>query len=123
MVTSDDSKLFIYEGTTLLWSCSLLSPAICISRCFLKSLPGGLVTLSSNGIVNVGYIGTEPDLNSNAPTMINDVTDPEQVQAELEVAEDSLRNILNNNDGMFENQLSMEKNIKHVFYVVSPTML
>ncbi|CAH0604573.1 unnamed protein product [Chrysodeixis includens] len=99
MVTSDESKLFIYEGTTLLWSCSLLSPAISISRCFLKSLPGGLVTLSSDGKVNVGYIGTEPDLNSNAPTMINDVTDPEQVQAELEVAEESLRNILNNNEG------------------------
>lgn len=98
MVTSEDSKLYIYEGTTLLWSCSLLSPAIAISRCFLKSLPGGLVTLSVNGIVNVGYLGTEPDLNSTAPPM-NEVTDPEQVQKELETVEDSLRKMLNNNEG------------------------
>lgn len=95
MVSSDDSKLFVYEGTTLLWSCSLLTPAISISRCFLKSLPGGLVTLSSKGIVNVGYIGTEPDLNSNTPPIINEVNDPEEVQAELEVVEESLRKILN----------------------------
>lgn len=99
MVTSDDSKLFIYEGTTLLWSCSLLAPAISITRCYLKGLPGGLVTLSNKGIVNVGYLGTEPDLNSNAPPMINDATDPEQIQAELEVVEESLRKILNNSEG------------------------
>lgn len=99
MVTSEDSKLFIYEGTTLLWSCSLLSPAISISRCFLKSLPGGLVTLSGRGIVSVGYLGTEPDLNSNAPPMINENNDPEQIQKDLKVVEESLRKILNNNEG------------------------
>ncbi|XP_075969383.1 Bardet-Biedl syndrome 9 [Anticarsia gemmatalis] len=112
MVTSDDSKLFIYEGTTLLWSCSLLTPAISISRCFLKSLPGGLVTLSNKGVVNVGYLSTEPDLNSNAPPMINDVTDPEQVQAELEVVEESLRKILNNNEDAGNQRSIVEQILK-----------
>ncbi|XP_021183522.3 protein PTHB1 [Helicoverpa armigera] len=111
MVTSDDSKLYVYEGTTLLWSCSLLHPAISISRCFLKSLSGGLVTLSANGIVNVGYLGTEPDLNSNAPPMINDISDPEDVQKELEVVEESLRKILNNNEDV-DNGRSMEHLLK-----------
>ncbi|CAH1646180.1 unnamed protein product [Spodoptera littoralis] len=112
MVTSEDSKLYIYEGTTLLWSCSLLSPAIAISRCFLKSLPGGLVTLSVNGIVNVGYLGTEPDLNSTAPPMMNEVADPEQVQKELETVEDSLRKILNNNEDVDNSRSSIEEILK-----------
>ncbi|CAB3234515.1 unnamed protein product [Arctia plantaginis] len=112
MVTSDDSKLFIYEGTTLIWSCSLLTSAISISRCFLKSLPGGLVTLSSKGIVSVGYIGTEPDLNLNTPPIVNEVSDPEQVQDELEVVEESLRIILNSEDAV--NQRSVVEQILNV---------
>lgn len=99
MVASEDSKLFVYEGTTLLWSCDLLSPAISISRCFLKSLPGGLVTLSAGGTVNVGYIGTEPDLNGNVTHMGNETIDLQQIQAEMEQVEESLQNILENKDG------------------------
>ncbi|XP_028176280.1 protein PTHB1 isoform X1 [Ostrinia furnacalis] len=94
MVASEDSKLYIYEGTMLLWCCDLLGTAISISRCFLKSLPGGLVTLSDKGVINVGYLGTEPDLNANAAPAMNDTLDPEQVQAELETVEEELQAIL-----------------------------
>ncbi|XP_072943968.1 protein PTHB1 isoform X2 [Epargyreus clarus] len=97
MVASDDSKLFVYEGTTLLWSCDLLDRAIAVSRCFVNSLPGGLVTLSTKGIINVCYLGTEPDLNSNAAP-INDAMDPRQVQAELEAVEESLQNVLDSKE-------------------------
>ncbi|KAJ8725530.1 hypothetical protein PYW08_003713 [Mythimna loreyi] len=112
MVTSEDSKLYIYEGTTLLWCCSFLSPAIAISRCFLKSLPGGLVTLSVNGIVNVGYLGTEPDLNSNAPPMTNEIIDPEQIQKDLEIVEASLKKVLNNNEDVDSGRSSTEEILK-----------
>ncbi|KAL0841922.1 hypothetical protein ABMA28_014154 [Loxostege sticticalis] len=94
MVASEDSKLYIYEGTMLLWCCDLLDTAISISRCFLKSLPGGLVSLSDKGIVTVGYLGTEPDLNANVAPAMNDAVDPEQVQAELETVEEDLQAIL-----------------------------
>lgn len=91
--------MFIYEGTTLLWSCDLLHDAISISRCFLKYLPGGIVTLSSNGVVSVCYLGTEPDLNANAAPMMNDTLDLEQVQMELETVEESLEKILEGREG------------------------
>ncbi|KAJ0180414.1 hypothetical protein K1T71_003818 [Dendrolimus kikuchii] len=103
MVASDDSKLFIYEGTILLWSCDLISSAISISRCFLKYLSGGIVTLSSKGIVNVCYLGTEPDLNRHAPTMISEPMDPTEIQDELEKVEAMLQKVLENRN---DNELS-----------------
>lgn len=93
MVVSEDSKLNIYEGTSLLWSCDLIHKAISISRCYLSSLPGGIVTLSTDGIVNVCYIGTEPDLNANGCAM-SDVADPNEIQAELDVVEESLKKVM-----------------------------
>ncbi|KAI5636293.1 protein PTHB1 [Phthorimaea operculella] len=102
MVASEDSKLNIYESTTLLWSCDLLQTAISISRCFLKSLPGGVVTLSANSVVTVCYLGTEPDLNSNAGPMITDTTELEQVQKELEDVEESLTKLLDGDEGIDE---------------------
>ncbi|CAH2086656.1 unnamed protein product [Euphydryas editha] len=93
MVASEDSKLNIYEGTSLLWSCDLMCRPISIARCYLNSLPGGIVTLSTNGIVNVSFLGTEPDLNANGKPM-NDVVDPDQVQDELVVVENSLQKVM-----------------------------
>ncbi|KAG6450044.1 hypothetical protein O3G_MSEX006378 [Manduca sexta] len=98
MVASEDSKLFIYESTTLLWSCDLLYPPVSITRCYLKGLPGGLVTLSRNSKITVCYLGTEPDLNSNASLLINEPFDPQQVQEELEVVEEELQKILESED-------------------------
>lgn len=109
MVSSEDSKLNIYEATTLLWSCDLSHKAISLSRCFLSSMPGGLVTLSTDGIVNVGFLGTEPDLNPNA-SPINDTFDPEQVQAELEAVEESLQSIMNAKGGKEIGMLNLNKN-------------
>ncbi|KAM3963566.1 Bardet-Biedl syndrome 9 [Aphomia sociella] len=111
MVASDDAKLYVYENTSLLWSCDLLHPAISISRCFLKSLPGGLVTLSSAGVVTVCYLGTEPDLNSNAGSIINEVVDPEQIQSELETVEDALQAIIENKDDT-SNETKIDQIIK-----------
>ncbi|XP_053625043.1 protein PTHB1 [Plodia interpunctella] len=96
MVSSEDSKLFVYEGTTLLWSCDLLHKAIAISRCFLRYLPGGLITLSADGVVTVNIMGTEPDLNVNAGSMMNEVIDPDVIQAELDDVEEQLERILGN---------------------------
>ncbi|XP_047528167.1 protein PTHB1 [Vanessa atalanta] len=94
MVASDDSKLNIYEGTSLLWSCDLTHRPISIARCYLNALPGGIVTLSTNGIINVGFLGTEPDLNANGKPM-NDFVDPDQIQDELDDVENSLQKVMN----------------------------
>lgn len=72
-------------------------------------MPGGLVTLSTDGIVNVGFLGTEPDLNPNA-SPINDTFDPEQVQAELEAVEESLQSIMNAKGGKEIVMLNLNKN-------------
>ncbi|XP_063377929.1 protein PTHB1 [Cydia fagiglandana] len=109
MVTSEDSKLFVYENTTLLWSCDLPHFAISISRCFLKLLPGGVVTLSNNGTIQVSYLGTEPDLNANAGSMINDVMDPEAVQAELDNVEETLQRILESKEEINDQYPTIDK--------------
>ncbi|XP_059054386.1 uncharacterized protein LOC131848511 isoform X4 [Achroia grisella] len=105
MVASDDAKLYVYENTSLLWSCDLLDVPISISRCFLKTLPGGIVTLSNTGVVTVCYLGTEPDLNSNAAPMINEEGDPEQIQSELETVEEALQAIVENKEDFSEKEL------------------
>lgn len=106
MVATEDSKLFMYENTSLLWCCDLPHFAISVSRCFLKSLPGGVVTLSNNGAVQVSYMGTEPDLNANAGSMINDTTDPEAVHSELAEVEQTLQKILENKEGILQKCIS-----------------
>ncbi|CAG9783621.1 unnamed protein product [Diatraea saccharalis] len=121
MVASDDAKLYIYEGTTLLWSCGLLDTAIFLSRCFLKSLPGGLLTLSAKGIISVSYIGTEPDLNSNAAPMINETLDPEQVQAELEAVEEELQSVLESKGEVDNLTVGVAQSIKIKAEVGKPT--
>lgn len=57
------------------------------------------MTLAANGIVHVCYVGTEPDLNPGATSMVNDTADPESVQAELEDVERTLQKITHNRDG------------------------
>ncbi|XP_045491843.1 protein PTHB1 [Colias croceus] len=97
MVASEDSKLYIYEETTLLWSCDLMHKTISLSRCFIKNLSGGLVTLSRNGIVHVSYLGTEPDLNSTVPPM-NMTIESEDIQSDLQDIEEELDKILENDN-------------------------
>lgn len=99
MVASEDSKLYIYENTSLLWSCELLQTPVVIARCFLKGLPGGLVSLSTNGVATVSYVGTEPDLNNFSQAILNESTDDEMVQLELEEADKTLQKIIDNNPG------------------------
>ncbi|CAK1552174.1 unnamed protein product [Leptosia nina] len=89
MVVSEDSKLHVYEDTMLLWSCDLLHKTISISRCFIKNLSGGLVTLSNKGIVSVSYLGTEPDLNSTI-VPINADPGPRDIEEELKIVEEAL---------------------------------
>ncbi|XP_050344996.1 protein PTHB1 [Nymphalis io] len=93
MVASEDSKLYIYEGTSLLWSCDLTHRPISIARCYLNALPGGIVTLSTKGIIHVSFLGTEPDLNANGKPM-NDMVDPDQIQDELDSVENSLQKVM-----------------------------
>ncbi|VVD02926.1 unnamed protein product [Leptidea sinapis] len=96
MVASEDSKLYVYEETTLLWSCDLLLKTIALSRCFLKNISGGLVTLSTRGIVHVSCLGTKPDLNSNIVSMNNDA-EPLNME-DLKYAEDKLRRVMGDED-------------------------
>ncbi|GBP54570.1 Protein PTHB1 [Eumeta japonica] len=94
MVASEDSKLYIYENTLLLWSCDLNHIPIAINRCFLKGLPGGVVTLSTTGILSINFLGTEPDLSTNNVVMLNEPMDSEKIQEELSSVEESLKKIL-----------------------------
>ncbi|OWR45224.1 parathyroid hormone-responsive B1 [Danaus plexippus plexippus] len=108
MVTSENSKLNIYEDTKLLWSCDLNHKAISISRCFLNSLSGGIVTLLEDGTVIVSYLGTEPDLNSNA-SPITETMDPGEVQLQIDEVEKSLQKVLDAKEEIEETYADFER--------------
>ncbi|CAK1582085.1 unnamed protein product [Parnassius mnemosyne] len=110
MVVSDDSRLFVYEGTTLLWACDLMTKTLSISRCFLNSLPGGIVSLGPNGVLTVNYLGTEPDLNPNV-NLTNEPVDPEQIHVELESIEESLKQITADDKGVTVDITNVERTI------------
>ncbi|CAH0720686.1 unnamed protein product, partial [Brenthis ino] len=111
MVASEDSKLNIYEGTSLLWSCDLMHKVISIARCYLNSLSGGILTLSTEGVVNVSYLGTEPDLNASGNAM-NDIADANQIQAELDIVEESLKKIMDAKGEVDEEDIELDHLMK-----------
>ncbi|KPJ07847.1 Protein PTHB1 [Papilio machaon] len=105
MVASDDSKLYVYEGTKLLWACDLMMKAVSLSRCFINSLPGGVVTLYLDGMVSVNYLGTEPDLNPSV-NIVNEIVSPVEVQRELESVEEALKLIISEDKDFTKEELS-----------------
>ncbi|XP_013181956.1 PREDICTED: protein PTHB1 [Papilio xuthus] len=110
MVASDDSKLYVYEGTKLLWACDLMMKAVSLSRCFINSLPGGVVTLSLDGIISVNYLGTEPDLNPNV-NIVNEIVSPVEVQRELDSVDEALKLIISDDKESVADVPYLEKTI------------
>jgi hypothetical protein len=61
-VATDNGSLLIYQNSTLIWCTELLGETVAISRGNFSGLTGGIVTLNSTGKVNVGYLGSDPQV-------------------------------------------------------------
>lgn len=61
-VVSERGSILIYEEAKLIWTLQLSgheSP-VAVQRSNLQDLPGALILLSETGLVNVGYLGSDP---------------------------------------------------------------
>lgn len=82
LIVSETNTVLIYERTTLKWSAVLVTLPICIERVFLKAIRGALCFLSEDGILQLCYLGTEPNLFT-APPVLNKQLNFEEAGNEL----------------------------------------
>lgn len=66
-VASENGSLLVYECNQLIWAAQLSHIPVAIQRVNIIGLPGALVTLSKTGLVNVGYLGSDPHLFKAPP--------------------------------------------------------
>lgn len=58
---STNSEFYVYEDANIIWAARSETVApVAIQRSNLSGLPGGIVTLSETGQINIGYLGSEP---------------------------------------------------------------
>lgn len=91
MVASETNTLLIYEKTTLKWSAVLIFLPICIERIFLNAIRGAICLLTEEGVLQLCYLGTEPNLFT-APPIINKQLDFEQAEIELTTLNKIMKN-------------------------------
>ncbi|XP_001659313.2 protein PTHB1 [Aedes aegypti] len=61
-IVSESGSLLLYEDSQIIWSAELPEIPVAISRANVSGLPGALVTMDNNGVLSVGYLGSEPHL-------------------------------------------------------------
>lgn len=81
-VVSEHGAFLIFENAVLLWCAQLLNIPVALRRANFHNLPGAIVTLQENGVVNVGFLGSEPHL-FKVPNMNLQQLDFEATQKEL----------------------------------------
>jgi Bardet-Biedl syndrome 9 protein len=81
-IVSENGSLLIYNNCSLIWSAQFENIPICISRANVHNLPGAIITLGDEGLLNIGFLGTDPFLFKVPPLNLQDV-DFEKTQQEL----------------------------------------
>lgn len=81
-VVSEHGAFLLFENAVLLWCAQLLNIPVALRRANFNNLPGAIVTVHENGMVNVGYLGSEPHL-FKVPNMNLQQLDFESTQKEL----------------------------------------
>ncbi|XP_055920507.1 protein PTHB1 isoform X2 [Eupeodes corollae] len=111
-IISENSKLFIYQGPNLAWAAQLEDTPVALQRSNLNNLPGGIVTLGSNGLLKVSYLGSEQHVFQVPPLNVEDIHF-ERAHKELLQLEDEIKQAIDVGDidvinQMAENDLSVE---------------
>ncbi|XP_055630807.1 protein PTHB1 [Toxorhynchites rutilus septentrionalis] len=61
-IVSENGSLLLHENNQVVWSVELSEIPVALDRANVSGLPGALVTLGSTGVIDVGYLGSEPYL-------------------------------------------------------------
>lgn len=101
-IVSESGSLLIYESMNVVWAAQLTNIPVAIQRANLQDLPGGVVTLSEDGFLSIGYFGSDPQMFQVPPLKIKEL-DYEKNQRELEELEDQIRKSVDITDTALEN--------------------
>ena len=94
-VTTENGSLLIYQESTLVWCAELLDKTIAMQRGNFAGLTGGLVMLTLNGKVSVGYLGSNLSVFKVPPINLSKL-DYEKSKIELEEMEREINSSVDN---------------------------
>ncbi|GAB0094681.1 PHTB1_N domain-containing protein [Sergentomyia squamirostris] len=89
-IATEMGSLLIHEESKLIWSAQLPQVPVALSRGTFTDLSGGIVTLSDDGVVTVGFLGSEPQIFKVPPLNLKQLT-VEKAQKELEELEAEIK--------------------------------
>lgn len=89
-VATEMGSLLIYEESKLIWSAQLPQVPVAVTRGTFTDLSGGIVTLSSTGVLTVGFLGSEPQIFKVPPLNLKQLL-VENAQKELGVLEGEIK--------------------------------
>lgn len=104
-IVSDSGSLLIYEFTTMIWAAQLSNVPVAIQRANFKQLPGSIVTLGEEGLVNVGFLGSQPSLFKVPPLNLQEMNF-DKAQKELDELEVEIKAGIDFTDFSLSNSLA-----------------
>lgn len=110
----------IYEGTNLLWAAQHENSQVAIKRGNFEDLPGGIVTLTANGLLQIGYLGSEPFI-FQVPQLNIEELNFELSHQELVVLENEIKNTVDSDDVKLIN-MQAENDLNILEFVISPNL-
>ncbi|XP_063708995.1 protein PTHB1 [Culicoides brevitarsis] len=111
-ILSENGTLLIYDQMILMWAAQLsFTDTIAIQRSNIQGLPGGaIVTLNNKGILNVGYLGSDPYI-FKAPLLNLQQLDFQKAYIELNELETCIKKGVDISDVKIQNAAA-ERDIK-----------
>lgn len=89
-IASESGSLLIYDSMNLVWAAQLSKIPVAIQRVILKDLPGGIATLTEEGYLSVGYLGSDPQMFKVPPLKLQEL-DYHKTQTEIEELEKEIK--------------------------------
>lgn len=104
-VVSESSSLLVYEDSQLIWSAQLNDVPVAIRRSNIDGLTGAIVTLGPTGLINIGYLGSDPNLFKVPPLNLQEIN-YEKAQKELAELEKEIQSGIDITDFSVSNNMA-----------------
>ncbi|KAL5289209.1 BBS9 family protein [Megaselia abdita] len=119
-VLSENSSILIYEGAKLLWAAQHENHQVSIMRGNFEDLNGGIVTLSANGLLQIGYLGSEPFI-FQVPQLNVQELNFELSHQELVQLENEIKDSIDSDDVKLIN-IQAENELEIIEFSISPNL-